>query len=152
MLKTALIFILSPILMLGQGYVTFDVNGNVSIKGNLKVVGKALVTVSVTTLSSVTVSSSGFYINNSSGAVNYLLPAITTSTVGTQVCVRNATTRTGVITVTAPASTFIDKDGANGTAAGTIVSGGALADSACFVGITTTQYLYYPGAGTWTNH
>lgn len=117
--------------------------------GNCAIGNALLVPTQITTASTVN-PVAGFNINNASGAVSYTLPTITTATVGLQMCFRNAVTRTGAITVTAPASTFIDVGGANGSAAGNLVSSGALGDSACFVAISTTQYLAYIGTGSWT--
>lgn len=93
-----------------------------------------------------------FYFNNSAGAMTFNLPTITTGMIGTQFCFRNSATRTGAITLQAPASTYIDKDGANGTVAGTIVSSGALGDCASVLAVSTTQYVFFAGKGTWTNN
>jgi hypothetical protein len=108
--------------------------------------------VTVATSSPVTVAETGFYLNNSSGAMTFNLPAITTANVGAQFCFRNAVTRTGAITIQLPATTSLDVEGANGSAAGTLVSGGALGDSACVVAQAAGQYLGYKGVGTWTNN
>lgn len=108
--------------------------------------------VTVSTSGPVTVSGPGFYYNNASGALTYNLPAITASNIGAKFCFRNLTTRTGAITLQAPASTYIDSAGANGSAAGTLVSGGALGDNGCLQAVTTTQYVWWPGLGTWTNN
>jgi hypothetical protein len=108
--------------------------------------------VTVSTSSPVTASSPGFYYNDSTGAITYNLPTITASMVGARYCARNLAPRTGAITLQAPASTYIDKDGSNGTAAGTLVSAGAAGDSVCVIAVTTTQYVAYVGSGTWTNN
>ena len=112
----------------------------------------AAVRVVVSTSGPVTVADAGFYFNNAAGALTYNLPAITSGSIGSRFCFRNLATRTGAITLQAPATTYIDKDGANGSAAGTIVSSGALADSACVLAVTTTQYVFYLGSGTWANN
>jgi len=117
----------------------------------LNVTSGVIVPLAITTTSPISPAATGFYLNNGSGAVTYNLPAIITATVGLQMCFRNAVTRTGAITLTAPASTYIDVKGANGSAAGTLVSGGALGDSACVVAVSTTQYMAFTGGGTWTN-
>jgi len=80
------------------------------------------------------------------------LPTITSANVGLQLCFRNSVTRTGAITLTAPASTYFDVSGAVGSAAGTLVSGGALGDAACVVAVDTTHYYAFVGVGTWTNN
>jgi hypothetical protein len=108
--------------------------------------------VTVSTSSPVTASSPGFYYNDSTGAITYNLPTITASMVGARYCARNLAPRTGAITLQAPASTYIDKDGSNGTAAGTLVSAGAAGDSVCVIAVTTTQYVSYIGSGVWTNN
>ena len=101
----------------------------------------------------VTVSASGYFLNNASGALTYTLPTIVTGTIGKTYCFRNAVTKTGAITLTAPASTYIDYLGANGSAAGTLVSAGAAGDAVCLIAQTTTQYVaWFPGVGTWTNN
>jgi hypothetical protein len=108
--------------------------------------------VTISTSSTVTVSAVGFYLNNASGAVTYNLPAITSAMVNAQFCFRNAVTRSGAVTIQLPAATFMDNFGANGSAAGTLVSTGALADSVCVVAVSTTQYIAYIGLGNWTNN
>jgi hypothetical protein len=111
-----------------------------------------LVPVVVSTSGPVTVAATGFYVNNASGALTYRLPTVASGLVGMQFCFRNATARTGAITITAPALTYLDVNGTNGSVAGTLVSGGAAGDSACVVAISTTEYLAYPGNGSWTNN
>jgi hypothetical protein len=108
--------------------------------------------ITISTSSPVTPSGGGFYLNNSAGNIVYNLPSITTATVGRQYCFRNYTTRTGTITLQLPASTYADVDGANGSAAGTLVSGGSAGDSACVVAASTTQYIAYIGVGAWVNN
>jgi len=138
-------------------------SGNVSLPGTLSIPSTlpgslptstggsgVLVPVLVSTSGPVSAVATGFYINNASGALTYTLPVITSANVGLQLCFRNAVTRTGAITLTAPASTYIDVAGAVGSAAGNLVSGGALGDAACVVAIDTTHYYAYVGNGTWT--
>jgi hypothetical protein len=138
-----------------------DLSGNVSVTGTATIgttlptsIGNSgvLVPVVISTSGPVAVSATGFYFNNASGALTYTLPTITSANVGLQVCVRNAVAKTGAITLTAPASTYIDVSGAVGSAAGTLVSGGALGDSACVVAVDTTHYYAYVGSGSWTNN
>jgi len=109
-------------------------------------------TVTVATVSPQAVAQTGFYFNNAAGAMTFNLPAITTATVGNQYCFRNYTGRTGAITLQLPAATSVDVDGVNGTAGGTLVSGGALGDSACVVAVAVGQYMAYIGTGVWTNN
>lgn len=109
------------------------------------------VPLTVSTSTPVTVSAAGFYFCDRAGCT-YNLPTITSALVGARICVWNDTTRSGAITLQAPASTYIDKGGALGTVAGTLMSGGALDDSACVIAVTTTKYKALPGTGTWTNN
>lgn len=106
------------------------------------------VLVTISTSGPVTVGGVGFYLNNATGALTYNLPTIAAVS-GVPICFTNAVTRTGIITLQAPASTFISLYGANGSAAGTLASSGALGDSACVVATSTTQYTAYLSSGTW---
>lgn len=108
--------------------------------------------VATATSGPITVTATGFYLNNASANITYNLPAITSSTVGAQYCFRNFTGATGAITLQDPASTHLDNAGAVGSTAGTFVSGGALGDAACVVAVSTTLYMAYPSHGTWTNN
>ncbi len=108
--------------------------------------------VTVATTSPQAVVKTGFFLNNSAGAMTFNLPVITASTVGNQYCFRNYTARSGAITLQLPAATSVDVDGENGTAAGTLVSGGALGDAACVVAVAVGQYMAYIGTGVWTNN
>ena len=109
-------------------------------------------TATVATSLSVPVAATGFYINDNAAPLTYVLPTVTAALVGLQACVWNGNTRTSVQTVKAPASTYIDNNGANGSAAGTFVFGGALADAACFVATSTTQYKVFVQSGAVTNN
>lgn len=106
--------------------------------------------VTISTSGPASVGLTGFYFNNAAGALTFNLPTITT--VGSQYCFRNYIGKSGAITLAAPASTYINVRGTNGSAAGTLVSNGALGDSACVVAVTTTQYVAYLGDGVWTNN
>lgn len=129
------------------------VNGQTCALGGSCTVAAALPAVTISTTSPVTVGTvTGFYYNNSAGAMTFTLPAITSGLVGLQLCFRNYTTRLGALTIQAPASTYIDWQGGNGTAAGTLVSTGNLADAVCVVATSTTQYVASYGSGSWTNN
>ena len=117
-------------------------NGTATCSGTA-VVGTAL---------SVPIAATGFYINDNAAPLTYVLPAVTAANVGLQVCMWNGNTRTSVQTIKAPASTYIDNNGANGSAAGTLVFGGALADAACFVATSVTQYKAFVQSGSVTNN
>ena len=88
--------------------------------------------------------------NNSSGAMTFPLPA---GAGNQQRCYRNATGRTGVITIAVTTSNAIDLAGANGTTStGTLVSGGALGDQVCLVSDSTNHWYATTYRGTWTNN
>jgi len=88
--------------------------------------------------------------NNSSGAIIYNLP---TGVSGYQRCYRNATGKTGVITIAVTTNNSIDLNGANGTTStGTLVSGGALGDAVCLISDATNHWYAYVQKGTWTNN
>ena len=125
----------------------FDASGNLTDAGGPCAVSYVPVTVSAS--GPVIVSNAGFYFSDSTGALTYNLPAITADDIGNRYCFRNATGRTGVIILQAPALTYIDKGGSNSRAGGTLTSGGAAGDSACVVAVSTTQYVSFTGSGTW---
>lgn len=117
--------------------------------------GAAAPTVTISTSGPVTVAGtgSGFWYNNAAGAIPFNLPTITSGMLGNLFfCFRNYTGKTGAITLQSPSATYIDLNGATASAAGTLVSGGALGDSVCVVPVTTTLYMAYVGVGTWTNN
>jgi hypothetical protein len=97
---------------------------------------------------------SGYDWNNSSGALTYNLPTITSAmvTAGYSRCFGNLYSRSGAITLQAPASTYIALYGEVKSAAGTLVSSGALGDSVCVVAVDTTHYQATGVAGNWTNN
>ena len=111
-----------------------------------------LVPVLISTSGPVSVIATGFYLNNAAGALTWNLPTIASANLGAQFCFRSLPTKTGALTLKAPASTYIGVGGTNGTASGTLVSSGALGDAACVVAASTTQYLAYVGSGVWTNN
>jgi hypothetical protein len=108
----------------------------------------------------VTISTSGavtdpggvadYQFNNASGALTFNLPA---GVAGQQRCYRNATGKSGAITIAVTTSNAIDLNGANGTTTtGTLVSGGALGDAVCLVSDATNHWYAYIQKGTWTNN
>lgn len=116
--------------------------------------------VTLTTTSTATLGgtyNSGYTINHegtAATAVTYTLP---TAAVGKQYCVKNGNNgtaaNTGVLTLqTSAAGQSIVYNGTAGASDGTLVSGGAAGDSACVVGISTTQWEAYAQVGTWTVH
>jgi hypothetical protein len=91
-----------------------------------------------------------FQYNNASGALTFDLPA---GVANYQRCYRNATGKTGVITIAVTTSNTIDLNGTNGTATtGTLVSGGAAGDAVCLVSDATNHWYAYVQKGTWTNN
>jgi hypothetical protein len=95
--------------------------------------------------------SAGFYWNNTGSAFNWVL---NTPTVGTQYCFGNYVGQTGILTITSTTSVYIVYKGVNGTmTTGTLVSGGAIGDQVCMVGIDSTHYMVIgAGQGSWTNN
>ena len=115
--------------------------------------GKAPITITSTASNTLGGTYKSGYTFNSDGsaAVTYTLP---TASAGLQYCVGNYTGATGTITVQTSASgQFIDNEGANTASGGYVISGGALGDAGCFVGITSTQWkLYSQGTTSWATH
>jgi hypothetical protein len=107
-------------------------------------------TVTTSSAGGVTVSTPGFYWKAFTGTLTYTLPAI--STLGMQYCFRGVDANTGAITITAPASTFLELAGTRGTAAGTLVSSGSAGDGVCVVAQSSAAYVAYISAGNWTNN
>ena len=112
--------------------------------------------VTLSTATSVNLGStyhSGYTFNNyatAGTAITYNLP---TSAAGLQFCVRNYTGKTGALTVATSASgQYIDVNGVLTASGGYVVSGGALGDSACFVGVDATHWVMFQNMGTWTAH
>ena len=94
---------------------------------------------------------SGYTISNDgSTAVTGTLP---TAVAGAQFCVRNIATATSTLKIlTSATGQFIDNAGGYTATGGYVISGGALADSACVVGIDSTHWELYIQSGTWTTH
>lgn len=107
----------------------------------------------------VTISTSGpvsdpggtfaFLYNNAAGALTYNAPV---GVKGLERCYRNATGKSGVITVQMAASNTVDMNGSNGSSAGTLVGGGALGDGVCINSDATNHWYGTPTSGTWTNN
>lgn len=96
-----------------------------------------------------------FQYNNAAGALTFNAPA---GVLGLERCYKNATGKSGVITVQMAASNTVDVTGSvggggvNGSVAGTIVSGGALADEVCINSDTANHWYGHVVSGTWTNN
>lgn len=132
----------------GSGYTSSPTSATAG-DGTATCSGTAVLVTYVT----VAPSSGGFYFANlTAGNAAYVLPAIASGTVGMQLCIRNQVAKTGKLKLVAPASTYLDLYGVNGSAAGTLVSNGAAGDGMCLLAESTTQYVTFPGAGIWTNN
>ncbi len=93
--------------------------------------------------------SSDYQFNNASGALTFNAPA---GIAGLQRCYRNATGKSGAITIQMATSNTVDLAGANGSSAGTLVSGGALGDAVCIVSDAANHWYAFVQTGTWTNN
>jgi len=118
--------------------------------------GKAPVTLTTGASASLgTTYNSGYTFNQEGTAaaeVTYTLP---TAAVGKQYCLANdngaAGATTGILRVNSSAAgQHIRYKGTIGATGGYIRSGGAAGDAACFVGISTTDWIVYVQSGTWT--
>ncbi len=116
--------------------------------------GAAPITLTTTTTATL----GGTYQNNytlnnyatAGTAITYTLP---TASAGRQECVKNYTGKTGTLRVnTSAAGQYIDVDGTNTASGGYVISGGALGDGACFVGVDATHWVMYTNKGTWTRN
>lgn len=114
--------------------------------------------VTITTTATATLGStynSGYTFNQeatASTAITYTLPV---AAAGKQYCVGNSYNGsagdTGTIEViTSGSGQYIDFNGAESTSNGYVISGGALGDKGCAVGISSTQWEWYAQVGTWT--
>ena len=94
---------------------------------------------------------SGYIFNNNatpSNATTYTLP---TAALGKQYCVKNIYGSSGALRVnTSAAGQYISLDGDMTASGGYVISDGAAADGACFVGLGGTHWEGYAQKGTWT--
>jgi hypothetical protein len=126
--------------------------------------GKAPVTITTGTTATLGAGTyqGGYTFNQEATAgagVTYTLPA---TAAGLQYCVKNSIVSgsgapdTGVLTVYPPSGSFVILNGVVNTVGGGgthgVVSGGAAADSACFIAIDSTHWDVYPNKGTWTEN
>jgi hypothetical protein len=97
---------------------------------------------------------SGYVFNQSAtatAAVTYSLPG---ASPGDQYCVGNSDANgvadRGIIRVnTSGSGQYIHLNGSRSASGGYVTSGGAAGDKACFVGITGTDWEFYPQWGNW---
>jgi hypothetical protein len=90
---------------------------------------------------------SDYQFNNASGALTFNAPV---GVAGLQRCYRNATGKSGVITIQMAASNTVDLNGVNSSSAGTLVSTGALGDAACIVSDAANHWYAYVQKGSWS--
>lgn len=90
-----------------------------------------------------------FQFNNASGALTFNAPS---GVAGYQRCYKNATGKSGAITVQMATSNTVDVGGTNGSSAGTLVSSGAAGDALCMVSDATNHWYAYISSGSWTNN
>jgi hypothetical protein len=130
----------------GSGYTSSPTTATVG-NGSATCSGTPVLSTAV----SSAVSTPGFYFAYlTAGNTAFLLPVITS--IGSQYCFGNYVGKSGTITLVSPASTYMAVGGTNGSSAGTLVSSGALGDSACALALATAQYNIYLGLGIWTNN
>lgn len=118
-----------------------------------KIASTGFVVPGVTTSTSGPVSDPGdtfdYQYNNAAGALTFNAPD---GVVGLERCYRNATGKSGVITVQMASLNTVDLNGANGSTAGTLVSTGALADGICINSDATHHWYAAITSGSWTNN
>jgi hypothetical protein len=110
--------------------------------------GASVASVTVSTSSPVTVTTDGYYYCNTT-ACTYNLPAIASGSVSHQFCFINFAGQSGSIAVNTPSGNTMDLNGVSTASPASLVSGGALGDSACFTTTGTAQYKAWPNTGNW---
>lgn len=106
---------------------------------------------------STTLASEAHFNENATAAtaVTYDLP---TAAAGKQFCFANANNgtaaNTGALTIqtSATGQYIVFTDGTLSASGGYVVSAGAARDSACVMGVSSTQWMLYVGSGTWAKH
>lgn len=91
----------------------------------------------------------GYQFNGASGALTFNAPV---AVAGMRRCYRNATGKSGAITVQLASTDKADLAGSNGSTGGTIVSGGALADEICLTSDVANHWYARGSSGTWTSN
>jgi hypothetical protein len=132
---------------------SLTVVGNISTAGTVDGLQNVVVTTSlspaVESPEMLNVLNVNNYVTNN-GGITYTLP---TAAAGKRRCYRHYTAKTGTITINTSASgQFIDQNGTASASGGYVVSGGALGDSVCFTGVSSTVWLEEDKHGTWTLH
>jgi hypothetical protein len=126
-----------------------DLTGDCTTSGALATTCALKVTPLATGTSVTLVAPRGYYVCTSTCTVTVPVPAA-----GYEFCVRNGNNVSTVITLAAIGSSARYENTANtayGTAGtGTFVSGGAVGDKICIVGLDSTHYLTLSYNGTWT--
>jgi hypothetical protein len=117
--------------------------------------------VTVTTSSTATLGgtyNSGYTFNQEGTAATAITYTLPTAAAGKQYCVGNsyngsaATTGTLEVITSASGQYIIFTDGTLSATGGYVLSGGAAADFACFVGVDATHWYFKPSSGSWTKH
>jgi len=126
---------------------------NTGIQATAAITAADLPNINVLTSSSGAVADPGnsadYQFNNASGALTFNAPD---GVAGFQRCYRNATGKSGAITIQMAASNTVDLNGVNGTTAGYLLSTGALGDSMCIVSDAAHHWYAYQEHGTWSNN
>jgi hypothetical protein len=94
---------------------------------------------------------SGYYWQNTASAFQWNLDK---PTPGKQYCFGSYSGQSGVLTIKSTTGVYIVYEGANGTVStGTLVSGGALGDFICLIGVDSMHYnAAGAGFGSWSNN
>jgi hypothetical protein len=100
---------------------------------------------------------SGYIYNQEATAGTAVVYTLPTAAAGLQYCVGNSYNGsagdTGTLKVLTSASgQFIIYNGALSATNGYVISGGALGDKGCVVGVDSTHWEFYAQVGTWTLH
>ena len=149
------------ILNSGLANTGITVNGQ-TLYAQLRIVMHCTVTPGVTITTGTTATlSTAFTINQEATAATAVAYTLPTASAGAQFCVDNgyngSAADTGALTVNASASGqfIIFTDGTLSATGGNVVSGGAARDGACFAGIDSTHWMFYPhsqSGAAWTKH
>jgi hypothetical protein len=149
-------FRVSPTLVAVGSSTELDINGALKFGGTAITSIAQAPTANINTgAGPVTVTTGGNYFQNYAGGVTYNLPIISTAMLSNgqgQFCFANYYDKAQVLTLKNPSATYIDRRGVVGTAAGTLVSGGALGDTVCLVPVAVGLYQVISDYGTWTNN
>ena len=117
-------------------------------------------TTTITTGATATLSTA-FTVNEEATAATAITYTLPTAAANASYCVVNgnngsaADTGTLEVATSASGQYIVFTDGTLSASGGYVISGGAARDGACFVGIDTTHWMFYPNSpsgGTWAKH